>query len=183
MVKNELDFDVKVEKYANEMYSKEEIDIEMEPIAGCNDCCAKQMLIDDLNNKLKSTTNEFLSSKTEYQHLFVENNQKNREIKKLQSELACLKKQLAESDETLKSHNEQVRVLNIENNRLKSELERSESDGIFEVAKIIQHQKKRGKLLYLIRWEGYGSGDDSWVSECNLNCNEILDRYKKLHNL
>lgn len=165
------------------MYSKEEIDVEMKPTADCNDCCAKQMLIDDLNNKLESTTNEFLSSKTEFQHLFVENNKKNREIKRLQSELACLKQQLAESNERRKVQDEQVRVLNIENDRLKHELEESASDGIFDVDKIIQHKKKRGKLLYLIRWEVYGSGDDSWMPECDLNCEEILDRYKKLHNL
>lgn len=165
------------------MYSKEEIDVKMKPTAGCNDCCAKQMLIDDLSNKLGSTTKEFLSSKTEYQHLFVEDNKKNREIKKLQSELACLKKQLADSDERHKVQDEQIRVLNHEINRLKRELDESASDGFCDVEKIIQHKKKRGKLLYLIRWEGYGSGDDSWLPECDLNCKDILDQYKKLHNL
>ena len=37
---------------------------------------------------------------------------------------------------------------------------------------------KDGKVLYKVRWEGYGSEEDSWEPSDNLlTCQELVDRF------
>lgn len=38
----------------------------------------------------------------------------------------------------------------------------SESDGEYRVEAILQKRKQRGKFQFLIKWEGYGSEDNTW---------------------
>ena len=55
----------------------------------------------------------------------------------------------------------------------------------YEVDHIVRHKKNpKGGHLYLIRWKGYGPDGDSWEPAKNLkNSKEILDAYKRRHNL
>jgi hypothetical protein len=49
----------------------------------------------------------------------------------------------------------------------------------FEVEEVVGHRKRKGKLLYRIRWKGYGAQEDTWASEKDLrNAPEILGRYR-----
>lgn len=53
----------------------------------------------------------------------------------------------------------------------------------FEVAKLIDHDENQESRLYLVRWKGFTSKDDTWEREANLSCPKILDAYKKKHKL
>ena len=55
----------------------------------------------------------------------------------------------------------------------------SESEETYEVESIVKHRIRNGSTEFLIRWVGYQSDDDSWVAESDLNCPEILQRYKE----
>jgi Chromo (CHRromatin Organisation MOdifier) domain len=54
----------------------------------------------------------------------------------------------------------------------------------YEVEAILGHRKRGPKWIYLTKWKGYGSNDNTWEPESNLiNSKEILEAYKKTHNL
>ena len=49
----------------------------------------------------------------------------------------------------------------------------------FEVEEVVGHRKRKGKLLYRVRWKGYGAQEDTWASEKDLwNAPEILGKYR-----
>jgi hypothetical protein len=49
----------------------------------------------------------------------------------------------------------------------------------FEVEEVVGHRKRKGKLLYRIRWKGYGAQEDTWVLEKDLrNAPEKLKKYR-----
>lgn len=48
----------------------------------------------------------------------------------------------------------------------------------FEVEKIIEVRfKKNGTKEFLIRWKGFGTADDTWEPEKNLNCSELISKF------
>lgn len=47
-----------------------------------------------------------------------------------------------------------------------------------QVEKIIGHKQIGRDVTYRIRWKGWGSKDDTWQAEEDLNCEAILDKYK-----
>ncbi|KAH8386827.1 hypothetical protein KR093_002804 [Drosophila rubida] len=49
----------------------------------------------------------------------------------------------------------------------------------FEVEAIVGHKSKRGESFFLVRWKGYGKNDDSWEPEAELNCNDLIQEYRK----
>lgn len=52
------------------------------------------------------------------------------------------------------------------------------TDDIYEVERILDDRKKDGKVLFKVRWEGYGSEEDSWEPNENLlTCQELVNRY------
>lgn len=56
--------------------------------------------------------------------------------------------------------------------------EDSEEDEEWEVHRIVDiRNKKDRKREFLIRWKGYKSNYDSWESEENLNCPDLIDEY------
>lgn len=70
--------------------------------------------------------------------------------------------------------------------QLKTELEhlkKQESNDVFNVDSIIGHKKQNRKHVFLIRWEGYDSSHDTWESETNLRCPQLLKNYKKANKL
>jgi hypothetical protein len=59
-----------------------------------------------------------------------------------------------------------------------------EGEEEYEIETIINHRRKGKGLQYLIRWKGYASSDDSWVSEKSLeHSQDTLDEYKRAHKL
>ncbi|KAM8721629.1 hypothetical protein ACLKA7_007502 [Drosophila subpalustris] len=50
----------------------------------------------------------------------------------------------------------------------------------FEVEAIVGHKTKRGESFFLVRWKGYGKDDDSWEPEAELNCDDLIEEYRKI---
>ena len=49
----------------------------------------------------------------------------------------------------------------------------------YEVEAILNHRWKRRGTEYYVKWAGYGTGEESWVKEKDLeNIKEVLDAYK-----
>ncbi|XP_062138645.1 heterochromatin protein 1 [Drosophila sulfurigaster albostrigata] len=49
----------------------------------------------------------------------------------------------------------------------------------FEVEAIVGHKSKRGESFFLVRWKGYGKDEDSWEPEAELNCDDLIEEYRK----
>lgn len=56
-------------------------------------------------------------------------------------------------------------------------------DGEYEVQDLLLHEKRKGKISYLVRWKGYSAEYDSWEEEENLHCPAILEAYQKSKKL
>lgn len=41
------------------------------------------------------------------------------------------------------------------------------------------HKTKRGESYFLVRWKGYGKESDSWEPEAELNCDDLIEEYRK----
>lgn len=55
-------------------------------------------------------------------------------------------------------------------------MEREEKD-VYNVEKIIDHRRLKGKIYYRVRWENYPPKDDTWQPKETLNCPELLKVY------
>ncbi|XP_026325309.1 chromobox protein homolog 3-like isoform X2 [Hyposmocoma kahamanoa] len=47
----------------------------------------------------------------------------------------------------------------------------------YEVEKVIDSKKIKGKLHYLIRWKGYTAESDTWEPENTLSCPELINKF------
>ncbi|KAM3966273.1 chromobox protein homolog 3 isoform 1-T1 [Aphomia sociella] len=47
----------------------------------------------------------------------------------------------------------------------------------YEVEKVIDSKKIKGKLHYLIRWKGYSADSDTWEPENTLSCPDLINKY------
>lgn len=47
----------------------------------------------------------------------------------------------------------------------------------YEVEKIMDHSVRHKEKLFMVRWKGYGSEHDSWQSEKDLDCPDLLQKY------
>lgn len=50
---------------------------------------------------------------------------------------------------------------------------------IFQVEKIIDSKRIKGKLHYLIRWKGYSASQDTWEPQDTLSCPELINKYNE----
>lgn len=49
----------------------------------------------------------------------------------------------------------------------------------YEVEKIVEEKRKKGKTFYRVRWKGYGAEDDTWKSARDLrNAPELLKKWQ-----
>ncbi|CAG4947689.1 unnamed protein product [Parnassius apollo] len=49
----------------------------------------------------------------------------------------------------------------------------------YEVEKIIDSKRIKGKLHYLIRWKGYSADSDTWEPENTLSCPELINKFNE----
>ncbi|KAF5250835.1 hypothetical protein FANTH_4026 [Fusarium anthophilum] len=61
------------------------------------------------------------------------------------------------------------------------ELDGKQSDDIFEVEEILAHEKKDGKLKFLVKWKNFGHEENSWEPEKHFETigEDILNEYSK----
>jgi len=61
----------------------------------------------------------------------------------------------------------------------KEERLKERENGDYEVAKIVDVEidAKTGSREFLVRWKGWGPGDDTWEPEDNLDCPEIIEKF------
>lgn len=73
-----------------------------------------------------------------------------------------------------------IRTLQHENKELLSQIEKSKKQRTdYAVEYILDDKTVNRKKYYLVHWKGYGSDDDSWEPEKNLNCPYLLDKYRE----
>merc|ERR1711917_219063 len=65
-------------------------------------------------------------------------------------------------------------------NRKKKLVEKmSESEEEYEVDKIVDDKIEDGEKMYLIRWKGFASDDDTWEPISNLECPDNIKEYER----
>lgn len=48
----------------------------------------------------------------------------------------------------------------------------------YEVERILNHRKRRGKLQYLVKWVGYADHENTWIPADELpHCQELIQDY------
>ncbi|XP_022834786.1 chromobox protein homolog 1-like [Spodoptera litura] len=63
------------------------------------------------------------------------------------------------------------------NKTKKKKSEKKVTEEEYEVEKIVDSKRIKGKLLYLIRWKGYSADNDTWEPENTLSCPELINKY------
>jgi hypothetical protein len=51
----------------------------------------------------------------------------------------------------------------------------------YELEQILDSRLMRNKLLFLVKWKGYGYEDNQWVAEGDLNAPELLKEFYEKH--
>jgi len=49
---------------------------------------------------------------------------------------------------------------------------------VYSVEKILQRREKKGKVQYLLKWEGYESQHNTWEDEESLHCSSLIKEFK-----
>lgn len=58
-----------------------------------------------------------------------------------------------------------------------AEDEAGEAEEEYEVEAIVGHREYNAKLVYKIRWKGYGASSDTWEAADSLSCPNLLEAY------
>ncbi|EXX69803.1 hypothetical protein RirG_092780 [Rhizophagus irregularis DAOM 197198w] len=59
----------------------------------------------------------------------------------------------------------------------KSDKEDDESGEVYEVEKVLDHNRRRNKTYYLIKWKGYSEEESTWEAEDNVFAEELVKDY------
>lgn len=162
-MKKELEFIIKQEPDDGHMVLRENIEI------GSTGTDQKlKVEVEKLKKELESVKNEHSKLLKKNKILIHENKSMAARIKQLQYGTESVVEAKEKKRETKKI------ILN-ETNRDASD--GSTDEDMYEVEKIISHKIKGGTELFLIRWKGFDSSNDTWERKENLNCPKKLKEY------
>lgn len=131
----------------------------------------KEQNIAELNAKLSMIVSDLKGVENNAAKLQIEFNNKHQIDQKVIHSLNAEKKILTARMKQLESG----ALLNYSMNKK----EKSNDENVFVVDQLID-DKMIGKILhYRVRWQGYGSDDDTWEKADNLSCPTILREYLK----
>lgn len=192
VVKEELDFVIKEESAADSngfICSRQTI--KKSKRLACTECNSKQMEIASLNETKKKMIQELTLAKQQCHTYFSKFQISERALDKTKKEYDALNSSNAHNENhvniLLQQKQEQadkIQRMAAEINRLSKRNENVQvEDDVYNIEKIVDHKKENRKLMFLVRWEGYDSSDDSWKAENDLMCPQMLKKYKKLHSL
>ena len=54
-----------------------------------------------------------------------------------------------------------------------------EQEEVFSVEKIVSKKVVGGKTIFLLKWKGYDSDENTWEPEENLDCQDLLEEFKR----
>lgn len=151
--------------------NQEQKDVDMDQTETQNELTAANMKIDEL----KSTISALKIKKEE-------------QFQNFESELR-------KADIATKECKNKFDVISEEKNYLQKRIHELESQLIsdtkpskrrkkdeYEVQTLLKNKRTNGQMRYLIHWKHFDSSHDSWEQEANLNCQTLLDRYKRENN-
>ena len=58
-----------------------------------------------------------------------------------------------------------------------SEDEGEKKNDVFEIEEILKHRSNKGKVEYFIKWSGYTSSENSWITEEDFDSTDIIFEY------
>lgn len=142
-------------------------------------------------DKLKMTQ-DYIKLKKNYQKLFFKFKEMEKVNIDLREEVVQLK---AKSEKKNIMDDSNMSILHNENQSMRAQIkqlhrlsvpqksEENTDSCEFEVEKIVKHRRRYKKLEFLVHWKGYSDDEDTWSKECNLQCPQILNAYKKMNKL
>lgn len=136
--------------------------------------------ISSLSKKVETITSNLNHSKQQLTCEKLKNQKLTTIITDLQREKSMLAAQISELQTTSQMH--YSTPSEAENNCAKND-ESKMDDDFYDVECILDHRIYKRFRKFLVRWEGYSSEHDMWVSEKDLECRSILVEYLEEHSL
>lgn len=185
IIKEEVDFLVKKENETSEdgfICARETIKKIRE--SSCAECDAKQIVIENLNASKKKLINELTSAKQDGQDYLSQFNACEKKYEALVLSTTQRENEFKSSQQQQQlDHTNEIKRMNAELACFKNQAHNDQDENEYDVEAIVAHKKQNRNMKYLIRWKGYASSDDTWETEKNLTCPQILKKYKKENNL
>ena len=69
-----------------------------------------------------------------------------------------------------------IRAKKIKSRKIKED---DSDEGVYTVEKIMEKKLKKGRVMYLIKWEGYSNQHNTWEWEEDCNCPELIEQFEK----
>lgn len=119
--------------------------------------------------------------KLEHQKTVFKLNKKN---EKLEADLSFVRHKYTNQQNLIEKLQNEKKELLSQIEQLKDQIDSSRTltNPQYVVEQILDEKIVNKKRYYLVHWRGYGTDDDSWEPEKNLNCPYLMDMYKKSKN-
>lgn len=128
----------------------------------------KQNMHQKFSDQMSSLSNENSSLRIELLTTKNELNASKKTISNLKSE----KQKLSAVIKQLKTGSTQSNASHFDHDD-------SIDNNFYEVEKLLKHKIKKDGVYYLVRWKNFSADDDTWQKECDLQCPNFLNEYKR----